>query len=399
MARPVYMDHHATTPCDPRVVEAMRPYFESRFGNPASRAHRYGWEADEAVKAARTVVAGFVGATPHEIVFTSGATEANNLAIKGMVLAAGREAPHIVTAATEHPSVLDPIRWLEETGQAQVTRLPVDSKGCLDPEDVARAVRPETVLVSIMWANNEIGTLHPVAEIGAICKARGVFFHTDAAQATSTQPVDVEAAQVDLLTFTAHKMYGPKGIGALYVRRRGPRTRPVPLLHGGGHERGLRSGTLPVPLVVGFAEAARIVTERREEDATRLERLRNRLLEIVQEGLDGVHVNGTLEARLPHNLNLSFEGVDADSLLLALRDVALSSGSACASASPKPSHVLKALGLSPALCRASIRFGLGRGNTLEDVEAVGRRVVEAVQRIRRARAAARVPLSTPGERS
>lgn len=393
------MDHHATTPCDPRVVEAMRPYFETRFGNPASRAHRYGWEADEAVKAARARLADFVGATPQEIVFTSGATEANNLAVKGMVLAARGGTPHLVTAATEHPSVLDPLRWLEETGQAEVTRLPVDSEGRLDPEDVMRALRPETVLVSIMWANNEIGTLHPIAEIGALCKERGVFFHTDAAQATSTQAIDVEAAQVDLLTFTAHKMYGPKGIGALYVRRRGPRVRPMPLLHGGGHERGLRSGTLPVPLVVGFAEAARLVTERREEDAARLARLRDRLLEIVRAGLDGVHVNGTLEARLPHNLNLSFEGVDADSLLLALRGVALSSGSACASASPRPSHVLEALGLSPAQSRASIRFGLGRGNTLEEVEAVGRQVVEAVRRVRTNRAAVGLRLSTPGERS
>ncbi|RMG21107.1 MAG: cysteine desulfurase [Deltaproteobacteria bacterium] len=382
MSRPIYMDHHATTPCAPEVVEAMQPFWSEKFGNAASRAHRYGWEADEAVKAARLELARFVGAAPSEIVFTSGATEANNLALKGMVEASGAPRPHVVTVATEHASVLDPCAYLEATGRAEVTRLPVRPDGTLDLSDLEAAIRPETLLVSVMHANNEIGTLHPVAEIGALAKARGIFFHCDAAQSASTQPLDVEAMGVDLLTLSAHKMYGPKGIGLLYLRRRGPRARPAPLLHGGGHERGIRSGTLPVPLVVGFAAAARSVTAQREAEAARLAALRDRLLEIVRSGLDGVHVNGTLTARLPHNLNLSFEGIDGEALLLALREVALSSGSACASASPKPSHVLRALRLPDRLVRASIRIGLGRGNTAEEVERVGARIVEAVRHLR-----------------
>lgn len=381
--RPIYLDHQATTPVDPRVLEAMLPYFGERFGNAASRTHRYGWEADDAVKAARARIAAWLGAaSPTEIVFTSGATEANNLALKGALAASADRGRHLVISAIEHPSVRDAARFLADTGRAEVTEVAVSADGLVDPAAVEAAMREDTVLVSVMHANNEVGTVQPLAEIAALCRTRGVLFHTDAVQSAGKIPFDVEALQVDLASVSAHKTYGPKGVGALFVRRRGPRVRLVPLLHGGGHERGRRSGTLPVPLIVGFGEAAALAAALREEEAARLGRLRDRLLERVRGGLEGVRVNGSLERRLPGNLNLSFEGVDGEALLLALRDLAVSSGSACASATPEPSHVLRAMGVPDDLAHGSIRFGLGRGTTEAEIERAGALVVEKVALVR-----------------
>jgi cysteine desulfurase len=379
---PVYFDYHATTPVDERVLEAMLPYLTRHFGNPASRSHSFGWAAEKAVERARRHIAEMAGAAPREIVFTSGATESNNLALKGVFQAYRSRGDHIVTMATEHSSVLDPIRRLERMG-AQVTILPPRADGLLDPEDVRRAIRPETILVTIMYANNEIGVIQPVEEIGAICRAAKVVFHTDAAQAFGKLPVPVAEASIDLMSMTAHKICGPKGTGALYVRRQ---TRPVVQLaaqiDGGGHEGGLRSGTLNVPGIVGFGEAARICSEEMEEETARVGRLRDRLREKIQAALAGVHVNGSERQRLAGNLNLAFEDVDADALLTALPDIALSTGSACSSASPEPSHVLRALGLTVRQARSSVRFGLGRFTTEEEVDYVARRVVEAVRNLR-----------------
>ena len=381
---PIYMDHQATTPCDPRVLAQMVPWFTERFGNAASRTHRYGWEAEEAVEAARGQVAALVGATsPRELVLTSGATEANNLALKGVLEAmAGQGKRHLVTAVTEHASVRDTARYLEATGKAEVSWLPVGAEGRVDPEAVASAIRDDTALVSVMHANNEIGTVSDLAAIGAACRARGVYLHTDAVQSVGKIPFDVEAMQVDLASVSAHKLYGPKGVGALYVRRRGPRVRLAIQMHGGGHERGRRSGTLPVPLIVGFGVAADLAAAARETEAARLTRQRDRLLAVIQAGVEGVRVNGSLAHRLPGNLNLAFEHTDAEALILALRGVAVSAGSACTSATPEPSHVLRALGLPDALVTASLRFGLGRGTTDDEVEAVGRMVVDAVATVR-----------------
>lgn len=386
-AKPVmYLDHHATTPVDPRVVEAMLPYFTHEFGNAASRTHAFGWRAEAAVEAARETVARALGArSEREIIFTSGATESNNLALKGAAHAYASKRDHLVTLASEHPSVLDPCAALEARG-FRVTRLPVDQHGLVDSDAVRAVLEERTALVSVMAANNEIGVLQPIEEIGRVCRERGVVFHTDAAQAIGKVPLEVEAAHVDLLSLSAHKVYGPKGIGVLYVRSSRPRVRLEPLLHGGGHERGLRSGTLAVPLIVGLARALEIALGERAAESERLAVLRDRMLERLRDGLDGVTLNGHLRQRLPGNLNVSFAGVDGDALIASLPDVAVSSGSACTSAKPEPSHVLKALGLPDDLVRASLRFGLGRGNTAEEVERAADRVIEAVRELRTRRA-------------
>lgn len=379
---PIYLDHHATTPCDPAVVEAMLPWLTRDFGNAASRAHAFGWTADAAVERARRQVAALIGASPKEIVFTSGATEANNLALKGVAEAYAARGRHLVTCTTEHKAVLDPCDWLVMRG-FEVTRVGVGADGVLDLADLEAALRPDTLLVSVMAANNEIGTLAPLEQIGALCRARGVFFHTDAAQAAGRVPLDVQAQRLDLVSFTAHKLYGPKGIGALYVRRRDPQVRLAAQMHGGGHERGLRSGTLPVHQIVGFGEACALAATHLEAEAARLAILRDRLWAQLRE-VPGARLNGAAAPRLPGNLNVSFDGIEAEALLIALRPVvALSSGAACASATLEPSHVLRALGLDEERAHGSLRFGLGRGTTDAEVERVATAVVSAVESVRR----------------
>ncbi len=377
---PVYLDNHATTPCDPRVVAAMLPTFTTLFGNAASRNHVFGWQAEEAVEAARAEVAALVGATPAEIVFTSGATESDNLMLKGAARYRRSEGDHIVTMATEHKAVLDSALALEKEG-FRVTYLAPGADGRIDPAAFAAALVPGTTVACVMWANNEIGTIQPIAELGRIARERGVLLAVDAAQAAGRVPLDVEAAQVDLLALSAHKMYGPKGVGALYVRRR-PKVRLTPLIDGGGHEKGLRSGTLNVPGIVGMGVAARLAREEGPAETPRLAALRDRLHARIEEGLAGVHVNGGLEHRLAGNLNLSFDGIEGEALLLALRDVAVSSGSACSSASIEPSHVLRAIGLSAERAHASVRFGIGRFNTAEEIDFAADRVVATVNRLR-----------------
>ncbi len=376
------MDHHATTPVDPRVMEAMLPWFTRKFGNAASRTHSFGWEANKAVEAARAEVAALIGADPSEIVFTSGATESDNLAIKGAVEQYKDKGNHLVTVATEHKAVLDPCRILESSGRAKVTVLPVKRDGLVDLDALRRALTDRTVLVSVMAANNEIGVLQPVAEIGVICHERGVLFHTDAAQACGKVPVDVLAMNTDLLSLTAHKLYGPKGVGALYVRKRGPRVKLVAQMDGGGHENGLRSGTLPVPLVVGFGKACAIGGQEMPEESKRLLALRERLRRRIFESLDHVTLNGSLEHRLPGNLNASFAFVEGESLILGIGEVAVSSGSACTSAKLEPSYVLQALGVDEALSRSSIRFGLGRFNTEAEVDRTAELLEREVKRLR-----------------
>lgn len=379
---PIYLDHHATTPCDPAVVEAMLPWLTRDFGNAASRAHAFGWTADAAVERARRQVAALIGASPKEIVFSSGATEANNLALKGVAEAYAARGRHLVTCTTEHKAVLDPCDWLVMRG-FEVTRVGVGADGVLDLADLEAALRPDTLLVSVMAANNEIGTLAPLEQIGALCRARGVFFHTDAAQAAGRVPLDVQAQRLDLVSFTAHKLYGPKGIGALYVRRRDPQVRLAAQMHGGGHERGLRSGTLPVHQIVGFGEACALAATHLEAEAARLAILRDRLWAQLRE-VPGARLNGAAAPRLPGNLNVSFDGIEAEALLIALRPVvALSSGAACASATLEPSHVLRALGLDEERAHGSLRFGLGRGTTDAEVERVATAVVSAVESVRR----------------
>jgi cysteine desulfurase len=378
---PIYMDHHATTPVAPEVFEAMRPYFTEHFGNAASRNHPFGWAAEAAVEAARAQISQLIGCKPIELVFTSGATEADNLAIKGTGYAYRERGNHILTTQIEHHAVLDPCRRLEKEG-FQVTYLPVDRTGMVDPGDVAKALTPKTILVSVMLANNEIGTIQPLAEIGRLCKERGVVFHTDAVQAIGKIPVQVDALGVDLMSLTAHKLYGPKGIGALYVRMGKPRVKLVPQMDGGGHEKGRRSGTLNVPGIVGFGKACEVAGQVMAAEASRLTALRERLREGIFSRLDHVHLNGHPTARLPGNLNLSFEFVEGESLLMSMKEVAVSSGSACTSASLEPSYVLKALGLGEELAHTSLRFGLGRGNTEEEVEYVIGRLVEKVTRLR-----------------
>lgn len=386
---PIYLDHHATTPTDPRVLDAMRPYFTERFGNAASASHVFGWRAEAAVEQARERLAAAIGAhEPREIVFTSGTTESDNLALKGVARAYRTRRDHLITVATEHSAVLESCGALEREG-FRVTVLPVGRSGLVDPDDVRRAIGDRTLLVSVMAANSEIGVLQPLAAIGGICRERDVLFHTDAAQAVGKVPVDVEASGVDLLSMCAHKLYGPPGVGALYIRRRRPRIRLEPLFHGGGHEWGHRSGTLPLALIVGFAEAVDLCLHDLEAEAARLRALRDELWTRLQAGLDELRLNGDPEQRLPGNLNVAFPGAEADAVIASLRDVALSSGSACSSARPEPSHVLRAIGLSEALARASLRFGLGRGNTREEIEWVADQVIAQVREQREKRAGGR----------
>jgi cysteine desulfurase len=370
MRNPIYLDHHATTPVDPRVLEAMLPYFGVRFGNAASRSHRFGWEAEKAVDLARKRIGALIGAAPREIVFTSGATESNNLAIKGV------QARHIVTVATEHRAVLDPVK--RAAPDATILRPRAD--GLVDLDELRDAIRPDTGLVSVMYANNEIGVLQPVRAIGAICREKGVPFQCDAAQALGKVPIDVDADAIDLMSLSAHKMYGPKGIGALYVRRR--KVRLEAQMDGGGHEFGMRSGTLNVPAIVGFGGACAIAAKEMAEEGLRLAALRDRLRAALERGLEDVMVNGSMEHRLPGNLNVSFRGVDGEALITSLPEVALSTGSACTSATVEPSHVLRALGLSEELAHSSLRFGIGRFNTEEEIDYTAGRVAEAVKRLR-----------------
>lgn len=378
---PIYMDNHATTRVDPRVVEAMLPYFTEHYGNAASRSHSFGWKAEEAVEAAREELAHALGAAKREIIFTSGATESNNLALKGAAQMLRAQGNHIITVQTEHRAVLDPCRRLQSEG-FDVTFLPVDSAGLVDPRQVADAITPATILVSVMAANNEIGVLQPISEIGRLCKERRILFHTDATQAVGKIPVDVEAMGIDLLSFSAHKIYGPKGIGALYVRNRNPHVRLSPLMEGGGHERGLRSGTLAVPSIVGFGRACQLCLQEMHAEGPRLIALRQQLWSGLQSRMDGCRVNGHASRRLPGNLNVSFAGVRGEALLMGLKNLAVSSGSACTSASVEPSYVLKALGLEDDLSHSSIRFGLGRFNMEEEVDFAIEEVARIVKRLR-----------------
>ncbi|HVS11128.1 MAG TPA: IscS subfamily cysteine desulfurase [Planctomycetota bacterium] len=381
MKLPIYLDYQATTPVDPRVVEAMLPYFHDRFGNAASRSHRFGWEAEEAVEKAREQVARLIGASPKEIVFTSGSTEAINLALKGVAEMYGEKGRHIITSQAEHKAVLDTCKHLEKEG-FEVTWLAPDRSGRVEAARVAEALRPDTIVVALMWANNEVGTINPIREIGALCKERGVLFFTDATQAAGKIPVDAEADHVDLLCLSAHKIYGPKGVGALYVRRRNPRVRLVAQIDGGGHERGMRSGTLNVPAIVGFGKACELCSNEMEEEARRASALRDRLEQRITSALDHVHLNGNREHRLPNNLNLSFAYVEGESLLMGISDVAVSSGSACTSASLEPSHVLRSMAVGDDLAHSSIRFGIGRFTTPEEVDFAAEAVIAAVKRLR-----------------
>jgi len=381
MKLPVYMDNHSTTPVDPTVLEAMLPYFTEKFGNAASRNHSFGWEAEAAVDAARQQLAALINADSKEIVFTSGATESDNLALRGVAEMYREKGDHIITTVTEHRAVLDTAKRLEKMGFS-VTYLPVQADGLIDPETVRNAITPKTILISVILANNEIGTINPVAEIGRIAKERGVLFHSDATQAVGKIPVDVQAMGIDLMSFTAHKMYGPKGVGALYVRRKNPRVRLAPMIDGGGHERGMRSGTLPVPLIVGFGKAADICRQMMPEESKRLTALRDRLRDGIMTRLDETYLNGHPTRRLPNNVNISFAYVEGESLLMGLKDIALSSGSACTSASLEPSYVLRALGVGSDLAHSSIRYGLGRFNTEEEVDYVIQRTVEVVNKLR-----------------
>jgi cysteine desulfurase len=378
---PIYMDYHATTPVDPRVLETMLPYFNEKFGNSASRNHAFGWTAEEAVENARGQIARLINATPKEIIFTSGATESNNLAIKGAAEMYREKGNHIITQVTEHKAVLDTCKRLEKYGY-EVTYLPVGKDGRVNPEDVRKAITPKTIIISIMYANNEIGVVQPIAEIGKIAKERGVLLHVDGVQAIGKIPVDVQADNIDLLSMTAHKIYGPKGVGALYVRRRNPRVQLSAILDGGGHERGMRSGTLNVPGIVGFGKACEICQNEMAEESKRMIALRDRLRAGLEAKLDEVYINGTMEHHLPNNLNMSFAFVEGESLLMGINDIAVSSGSACTSATLEPSYVLKALGVGEDLAHTSIRFGLGRFNTEEEVDYVVNRMVEVVSRLR-----------------
>ena len=382
MTRLVYMDNHATTRLDPRVLEAMLPFFTEHFGNAASRNHAFGWAAEAAVDRAREQIAKLINAKPKEIIFTSGATESDNLALKGVVEFYKEKGNHILTVPTEHKAILDTCKALERKGLAQVTYLPIDEFGLVDPDDVRKAITDKTILISIMHANNEIGTVQPLGEIGKIAKERGVLFHTDATQGVGKLPVDVEAMGIDLMSFSGHKIYGPKGVGGLYVRSRNPRVRLTPQMDGGGHERGMRSGTLNVTGIVGFGKACEIAGELMTRETERILRMRERLNEKITSALDEVYLNGHPTRRLPGNLNISFAFVEGESLLMGLKDIAVSSGSACTSATLEPSYVLRALGIGDDLAHTSIRFGLGRFNTDEEVEYVGDRVIHEVTRLR-----------------
>lgn len=381
MQTPIYLDNHATTPMDPRVLEAMLPYLGSRFGNAASRNHSFGWEAEEATELARQQIASLIGANKKEIVFTSGSTESNNLAIKGVAEMYAERGNHIITAATEHKAVLDTCKRLEKHGY-KVTYLPLKPDGLVDLDQLREAITDKTILVSIMYANNEIGVIQPIKEIGAICKERGVLFHTDATQAVGKIPVDVIKDNIDLLSLSGHKMYGPKGVGALYVRRRSPRVQLTAQIDGGGHERGMRSGTLNVPGIVGLGKACELCQQEMEEEGKRLGRLRDKLMNRLMSELDEVYINGTMEHRLPNNLNISFAYVEGESLLMGIHDIAVSSGSACTSATLEPSYVLKALGKGDDLAHSSIRFGLGRFTTEEEVDYAAESIIRIVKKLR-----------------
>ena len=378
---PIYMDNHATSPLDPRVLEAMLPFFTSKFGNAASRNHSFGWEAEQAVENAREQIAKLIGASAKEIIFTSGATESNNLAIKGIAEMYKERGNHIITQVTEHKAVLDTCKRLEKHGY-RVTYLPVKADGLIDMDDLRRAVDDKTILVSIMFANNEIGVIQPVAEIGKLCHEKGILFHTDAVQAVGKVPVDVNRMNIDVLSLSGHKIYGPKGVGALYVRRRNPRVQISAQIDGGGHERGMRSGTLNVPGIVGMGEACAIAGEEMASETVRLTGMRDSLRRKFETELDYVEVNGSWEHRLPGNLNMSFVYVEGESLLMGINDVAVSSGSACTSATLEPSYVLKALGLGDDVAHSSIRFGLGRFNTQAECDYVAEKIIGIVKKLR-----------------
>jgi len=378
---PIYMDNHATTPLDPRVLDAMMPYLTGVFGNAASRNHSFGWEAEQAVEKAREQIAKLIGATAKEIIFTSGATESNNLAIKGIAEMYRERGNHIITQATEHKAVLDTCKRLEKAGY-RVTYLPVQADGLIDLEDLKRAMDNDTILVSIMYANNEIGVIQPIREIGALCHEKGVLFHTDAVQAVGKVPVNVIADNIDVLSLSGHKLYGPKGVGALYVRRRNPRVQISEQINGGGHERGMRSGTLNVPGIVGLGAACEICGVEMDAEGKREQELRDYMRAKFEKALDYVHVNGNMDHHLPGNLNMSFVYVEGESLLMGINDIAVSSGSACTSATLEPSYVLKALGLGDDVAHSSIRFGIGRFNTKEEVDYVSDKLIDVVQKLR-----------------
>src|SRR6202051_3703763 len=381
MKTPIYLDNHATTQMDPRVLDAMLPYFTQYFGNAASRNHEFGWVAEQAVDKARKQIADLIGASAREIIFTSGATESDNLAIKGVAEMYAERGNHIITAATEHKAVLDTCKKLEKNGY-RVTYLPVQGDGLIDLEMLKEAITDKTILVTIMYANNEIGVIQPVAEIGKICREKGVLFHTDGVQAAGKVPVNVIDDNIDLMSISAHKMYGPKGVGALYVRRRNPRVQLTAQMDGGGHERGMRSGTLNVPGIVGLGEACALAQAEMPAESKRLAFLRDKLKDRLMNSLDEVYINGTLEHRLPNNLNISFAYVEGESLLMGINEIAVSSGSACTSATLEPSYVLKALGAGDDLAHSSIRFGLGRFNTEEEVDYVAAKVIDVVKKLR-----------------
>jgi cysteine desulfurase len=381
MKLPIYMDYHATTPMDPRVFETMKPYFMETFGNSASRNHSFGWQAEEAVEKSRKQIADLIGATPKEIVFTSGATESNNLALKGVAEMYAEKGNHIITAATEHKAVLDTCKRLEKHG-IRVTYLPVQSNGLIDLDMLKDAITDKTILVSIMYANNEIGVVQNMAEIGKLAKSKGVLVHSDATQAVGKVPVNVIKDNIDLMSMSGHKIYGPKGVGALYVRRKSPRVQITAQMDGGGHERGMRSGTLNVPGIVGLGEACALCQAEMPEESKRMAYLRDRLRSKLEAQLDEVYVNGTMEHRVPNNLNISFAYVEGESLLMGINDIAVSSGSACTSATLEPSYVLKALGAGDDLAHSSIRFGLGRFNTEEEVDYVADKVIDVVKKLR-----------------
>ncbi len=378
---PIYMDNHATTPLDPRVLEAMMPYLTGIFGNAASRNHSFGWEAEQGVEKAREQIAKLIGASAKEIIFTSGATEATNLAIKGVAEMYRERGNHIITQVTEHKATLDTCKKLEKSGY-RITYLPVQADGLIDIEDLKRAMDDQTILVSIMYANNEIGVIQPIQEIGKLCHEKGVLFHTDGVQAVGKIPVNVLTDNIDIMSLTAHKIYGPKGVGALYVRRRNPRVQISEQINGGGHERGMRSGTLNVPGIVGMGKACELCMEEMEVEGKRQQELRDYLKTKLENALDYTQVNGTMEHHLPGNLNMSFVYVEGESLLMGINDIAVSSGSACTSATLEPSFVLKALGLGDDVAHSSIRFGLGRFNTKAEVDYVSDKIIDVVQHLR-----------------
>jgi cysteine desulfurase len=381
MKLPIYLDNHATTRMDPRVFDAMKPYFMDIFGNAASRNHSFGWEAEEAVEKSRKQIADLIGATAKEIVFTSGATESNNLAIKGVAEMYAEKGNHMITAVTEHKATLDTCKHLEKKG-ARVTYLPVQQDGLIDLDQLRDAITDKTVLITIMYANNEIGVVQQVKEIGKIAREKGVLFHTDAVQAVGKIPVNVIQDNIDLLSLTGHKLYGPKGCGALYVRRRNPRVQLTAQMDGGGHERGMRSGTLNVPSIAGLGEACELCNKEMPEESKRLRHLRDKLKDKLMSELDEVYINGSMEHRLPHNLNISFAYVEGESLLMGINEIAVSSGSACTSATLEPSYVLKALGAGDDLAHSSIRFGLGRFTTEAEIDYTAAKVIDVVRKLR-----------------